>query len=68
MLNIAGGIVIGGCVLAVLGLGIRIAFHYELGFGDGSRAIGWLIVLATLVFAYWLIFVHTGFAPWPVPR
>lgn len=59
MLDIAGGIVIGGATLGAFYFGLAFIF----GASDDEKAVGSLMIFLSLVFAFWLILVRTEVIP-----
>jgi hypothetical protein len=63
MLDIAGGIVIGGLILGLFKTGIECARSRGHRADEKVRAIGWLLLAVTTAVAFWLLFVRTGVVP-----
>jgi hypothetical protein len=62
MLDIAGRLVVGGTTMAVLLMGIRmVAYRDAVGFDQGIRLIGSLLIAADTGFVFWLV-VGNGFS------
>ncbi len=59
MLDIDGGIVIGGATLGALYFGLAFIFWAS----DDEKAVGSLMIFLSLVFAFWLILIRTEVIP-----
>ncbi len=59
MLDIAGGIIIGGATLGVFYFGLMAIS----GASDDEKAVGSLMIFLSLVFAFWLILIRTEVIP-----
>ncbi len=60
MLDIAGGIIVGGATLGVFYFGLLFVIS---GGDDDDKALGSVMIFLSLVFAFWLILIRTEVIP-----